>query len=340
MSKFWIYREKTVKTVILATFFLIFSTGCTSEIAVENVNWTDQDIPFEETIDNTSEGEEHPDDLTDEETDDAEADRITENDVDEETDNDPDEVNDDDTDPVVNCVNANCSDKGFCFMNGGVPECFCQSGYHSEFPDCVENRAKDVCSGVECSNKGSCVAVEIIEEPVCACEEGSIPIGLTCISNLSGDPCDYVECGPNSECVYDYTAIDCKCETGFVADEKGWGCVEDKPDPCENVDCGEHGECKEGKDGSAECVCEKGYFYNGKVCAPVSEMTCDDIDCSGHGECIEAKNIMYCRCDEGYYDEGHECLPETAPECVSDFDCFYKCGIFMGSCVDSKCECF
>jgi hypothetical protein len=319
------------KTALISA--LIFAVGCTSEMKVNEAEWSDTDIPFETTdlIDNEENDgyDEEIQDVVDEDDGDA--------DTGPDDFEDAEEMPDEDT-SSPNCANATCSDLGFCFVNGGVPECFCQSGYHSEFPDCVANNPSSLCSGVECSGKGSCVAVEILEEPVCACENGYLTIGLTCIQNVSGDPCDYVECGPNAECGFDYTSITCECKTGYLPDENGWGCVEDKPDPCEEVSCGDHGECKE-VGGKPECDCNEGYFYNGKTCVSVEEINCDYIDCSGHGECVEAKGIFYCRCDEGYYDSGYECLPETAPECVNDFDCYYKCGIFLGECISSKCKC-
>jgi len=331
------YLEKKMPDKITAFLLvLLFFWGCSSEMKVDETKWSDEDIPFEitdvtdhDTIENDDEISEENQDLENYDED------FT--DVETEPDADSDETTDEDA-SAPNCANATCSDLGFCFVNGGVPECFCPSGYHSEFPDCIANNPASLCSGVECSGNGSCVAVEVFEKPVCTCEEGYLPIGLACIQNVSGDPCDYVDCGPNSECGFDYTAITCECKTGYLADESGWGCIEDKPDPCEKVDCGEHGKCETEK-GRAVCKCDEGYFYNGKTCVSVEEINCDYIDCSGHGECVEAKGIFYCRCDEGYYDSGYECLPETAPECVNDFDCYYKCGIFLGECISSKCKC-
>jgi len=332
--KFLNCLEKKMTDKLVALFLMLFLLSCTSEISVETVKWSDTDIPFE--INDLENGDEHDYDIDSSDNYPFDEDKDEDFEI---IDEDSSETPDEDSSATLNCSNAGCSGKGFCFVNGGAPECFCQSGYHSEFPDCVQNKKGDVCSGVECSGNGSCVSVEIIEEPVCACESSYIPIGLSCIQNVSGDPCDYVDCGPNSECVFEYTTIDCKCKSGYLPDKSGWGCVEDKPDPCEKVDCGGHGECKV-ESGSVVCVCDKGYFYNGKTCIAVEDMSCDDIDCSGHGECVEAKGMFYCKCDEGYVDKGYECIPETGPECVYDFDCFYKCGIFMGSCVDSKCKCF
>lgn len=322
-----------IKQLSTAMIILVISVACKPGIDVTDTNWSDLDI-FEAVtdedgdLDNT--GDEDFDDMIDGNDDEpADAD---------ETDNDLDEVPDADGTVEKSCENAVCTG-GFCFENGGVPECFCPLGSHDESLDCVENKAGSVCDGVTCSDQGECFdAGGLLTDPICQCDEGYIPINLTCLKNLSGDPCDYIDCGPNSECVLDVSSLDCSCDDGFIEDESGWGCIEDLPDPCESMDCGDHGKC-ETVEGKAECKCDEGYFFNGKTCIKNEDKTCSDIKCSDHGDCAEFDGEFYCKCDKGYYASGLECIKDNSDQCKDDFDCFYECGFFNGKCVDSKCQC-
>ncbi len=325
--------EKYFKIFFILVFGAIFS--CTPDtLTYDNSDWidiedhgTDKDSSIGDDKDiPTVDGEPEPDEDVD--------------DFDMETDDEYPDTETNDEDPGRSCYNVDCSGKGFCFLNDGVAECFCRRGYHDEFPECVENDPSSPCKGVSCSDGGTCFdAGGILSDPICHCDTGFLPIGLTCLKNISGNPCDYVDCGPNTDCsVSIEDGLKCDCEKGFIPADNGWGCKEDIPDPCEGVDCGANGKCVE-KKGGAECVCDEGYFWDGKECVLESEKTCEFVDCSGHGECKEFGGEMYCVCDEGYYAKGLQCLPETGPECKTDFDCFFKCGPFAGTCVDSKCEC-
>lgn len=323
-----------IKQLSVAIFVMVISVSCKPGIDVTYENWSDldvaQNIPDEGAdFDNTG----------DKDFDDRDVDATNDELIDsDEEGTDADTVPDADGTIEKSCENAICSG-GFCFENGGVPECFCPFGSHDESLDCVENKTGSVCDGVTCSGYGDCFdAGGLLSDPICQCDDGYIPINLTCLKNLSGDPCDYIDCGPNSECVVSTSLLECECKAGFIEDESGWGCIEDVPDPCERKNCGDNGTC-ENVEGKAVCKCDDGYFYNGTTCVKESSMTCDDIKCSGHGDCLEIENKFYCKCDKGYYASGLECLKDTSVQCVDDFDCYYQCGMFNGKCVDSKCEC-
>ncbi|HNW82473.1 MAG TPA: hypothetical protein PKG52_06205 [bacterium] len=323
-----------IRQLSVALFVMLISVSCKPGIDVAYTNWSDLDIAQnapDEDADFDNAGDEDFDEIIDGNDEPADSD---------ETDNDIDDVPDTDGTIKKSCENSTCSG-GFCFENGGVPECFCPFGFHDEFPDCVENKEGSVCDGVTCSGYGDCFdAGGLLTDPVCQCDDSYIPINLTCLKDLSGDPCDYIDCGPNSECVIaiDTSLFECVCQDSFIEDESGWGCVEDIPDPCESKNCGDHGTC-EAVDGKAVCKCDDGYFYNGTACIKESEKTCSDIDCSGHGDCLQIEDKFYCKCDQGYYASGLECLKDTAVQCNDDFDCYYQCGMFNGKCIDSKCEC-
>lgn len=324
-----------VRALIFAFIAMLLCISCKPGIDVTNTNWSDIDIsgnlPDEDTAVDEDSGSADKDSADS----DTVYDEDTKNDIDSEG---ADSVPDADGMVEKSCEDASCSG-GFCFENGGVPECFCPFGSHDEFPDCAENKDGSVCDGVTCSGHGECFdAGGLLTDPVCQCDDGFIPINLTCLKNLSGDPCDYIECGPNSECTVDVSSLACVCKDGFIEDVSGWGCVKDVPDPCESKDCGDHGKC-ETVDGKAVCKCDNGYFYNGTSCVKESEKTCDDIKCSGHGDCLQIEDSFYCKCDQGYYASGLECLKDTTVQCVDDFDCYYQCGMFKGQCVNSKCMC-
>ncbi len=322
------------RALLVAFVAMLWCVSCKPGIDVTRTNWADIDMaqimPDEDVSADTD------DIVPDADTD---ADFATDENVDDDAaDEDSDIVPDADEVVEKSCEDSKCTG-GFCFENGGVPECFCPLGYHDEFPDCVKNADSSVCDGVTCSGHGDCFdAGGLLTDPVCQCDEGFIPIYLTCLQNLSGDPCDYIDCGPNSECSVGVSSLECSCKDGFIEDDSGWGCIEDVPDPCESKDCGDNGTC-ETVDGKAVCKCDDGYFYNGTACIKESEKTCSDIDCSGHGDCLQIEDKFYCKCDQGYYASGLECLKDTAVQCNDDFDCYYQCGMFNGKCVDSKCEC-
>lgn len=321
-----------IRHISTALILMVIFVSCKPEISVTDIAWTDLDIfqPFSDDYDFDSFADED-DSYLDNDINDGSTDI-------DESDKDIEIIPDSDTQTEKSCNNASCSG-GFCFENGGFPECFCPFGSHDEFPDCVENYSNSKCKNVTCSDHGTCFdAGGLLTDPICQCDDGYITIALTCLKNLSGDPCDYIDCGPNSECTLSLSLLECGCKDGFIPDESGWGCVKDVPDPCESFDCGKFGKC-EVVDNKAACKCYDGYFYNGKTCIKESEKTCSDIKCSDHGTCAVYDGDFYCKCDKGYYPSGLECLKDESVQCVNDFDCYYICGFFNGKCVSSKCQC-
>ena len=157
------------RQLILPVIIFIF-TACNTDSDFKQENWTDIDFyatdneAGEETAQTDTDSAVTDGSQTDETI--TDTDEPADTDSGEDPDTDTDEVPDADADIFKGCANATCSDLGFCLVNDDTPECFCPSGYHSEFPDCVENNSASPCTGVECSGNGTCSVVDILNKPV------------------------------------------------------------------------------------------------------------------------------------------------------------------------------
>ena len=81
------------------------------------------------------------------------------------------------------CESVECSGFGDCVVESGAAVCQCDSGYHAEGLECVEDQ-QDPCQGVDCSGFGECVVQS--GSAVCQCDAGYRPEGLECVP----DPVD------------------------------------------------------------------------------------------------------------------------------------------------------
>jgi len=93
------------------------------------------------------------------------------------------------TDP---CEGIDCGGNGRCLVAGGdTAVCMCDTGYHAEGLECIENVPGEECSGVDCSGHGTCVVVrDDPDYPVCICDEGYHNEGDTnCVPDEGGITC-------------------------------------------------------------------------------------------------------------------------------------------------------
>lgn len=165
-----------------------------------------------------------------------------------------------DVDP---CSGVSCSGHGSCLVaNGDTPVCICDSGYHPEGLDCVENNPDEPCTGVDCSGHGTC-AVLPDDTPTCICDEGYEPRTLNCIPVT--DLCSGVTCSGHGHCVEYQGNPECVCDEGYHAD--GLDCLQDI-DPCSGVTCSGHGFCVL-HNSIPECICDPGYHAQGLDCEPI-----------------------------------------------------------------------
>lgn len=198
----------------------------------------------------------------------------------------------------------------------------------------MESKPSDPCTGVTCSNHGTCL-VTAENKAFCACDEGYHAEGTDCVIDPS--PCARVTCGDNSFCVVTSTfeAL-CLCDDGYHRD--GDKCVL-TGNPCAEVDCGEHGRCALGSDGPF-CVCDDGFTLQNGVCKETPEPNpCEGVVCAGNGVCgISSDNTAVCYCRPGYYSDGDKCVKvEQSDSPCADTDCGPN-----GSCVvtsDKKALC-
>lgn len=119
------------------------------------------------------------------------------------------------------CEGVDCSGRGTCVVEGGDASCRCESGYHAEGLECVENDP-DPCEEVSCGEHGTCVAEG--EEPACQCDPGFHAEGLECVRDVM-DPCEGVDCSGHGTCFVAGSEVSCVCDFTWHAD--GLTCVRD-----------------------------------------------------------------------------------------------------------------
>lgn len=72
----------------------------------------------------------------------------------------------------------------------------------------------DLCDGVTCSSRGSCVTDGV--SPYCACDDGFHPKGLGCVENDETDPCLEVACNDHGTCEITPESLPrCLCDAPF-----------------------------------------------------------------------------------------------------------------------------
>ena len=110
------------------------------------------------------------------------------------------------------CDGVACSGHGTCVDNDGTAECDCDTGYHPDGLDCVQD--EDVCAGVTCSGHGTCVDNDGTAE--CDCDTGYHPDGLDCVQDE--DVCAGVTCSGHGTCVDNDGTAECDCDAGYYPD--------------------------------------------------------------------------------------------------------------------------
>ena len=81
---------------------------------------------------------------------------------------------------------------------------------------------------------------------------------------------------------------------------------------CDDVECEEPARCEE-RDGTAACVCPRGYEGDGDGCSDLDE--CQDAarnDCAEHAKCLNLEGDFDCECEQGYVGDGRRCEPTAA----------------------------
>jgi hypothetical protein len=78
---------------------------------------------------------------------------------------------------------------------------------------CSRTESADPCAGVDCSQRGACLAEGV--EAYCACIDGYHPVGLSCEADDRADPCRGVDCSGHGSCRADARGPWCECEAGF-----------------------------------------------------------------------------------------------------------------------------
>jgi hypothetical protein len=84
------------------------------------------------------------------------------------------------------CADVDCSSRGFCVADQGMPYCTCLHGFHPVRLECLPNDVADPCAGIVCSGHGACSAEGA--EVTCLCDPG---YGHMLVE---GAPCADVEC--------------------------------------------------------------------------------------------------------------------------------------------------
>lgn len=231
----------------------------------------------------------------------------------------------------------------------------------------TNNNTTDACSGVTCSDHGTCSVVD--DAAVC-----------TCTDNFTGDDCstcadgytltdgacvqaetcaDNNPCTDNGTCVEGDSGLSCTCDDGFAGDtcdtcDTGYlanadgGC--DRIIPCAEADpCGDYGTCSD-TDAGVVCACDTGYDGSRcDVCAETHYMatdgTCQEREycqtdtCNGRGTCSDVTGLIECTCDATFGgDRCDGCYPGYVPlndTCVVAQQCQAGSCFGKGTCDDS-----
>jgi hypothetical protein len=78
---------------------------------------------------------------------------------------------------------------------------------------CSTTGSTNPCDGVDCSNRGYCLADD--DRPYCACILGYHPVRTTCLANDPLDPCDGIDCNDHGTCRAIGDDPSCDCDDGW-----------------------------------------------------------------------------------------------------------------------------
>lgn len=196
---------------------------------------------------------------------------------------------------VMDSCPAGCSGHGRCRRDmGGGRWCDCDKNYRGA--DCLEYIG-GTCPK-HCSGKGSC-----LPDGLCQCSAGwaTLDCGLR-----------IVQC--KHSCGHGYCRGGrCECEEGWSGKECNVYEPFNSTDGCDAMNfCSGKGACVSDENGTAECVCFRG--FTGMYCEQV-ENTPEDCpnSCSGNGRCI-LMSVLFCKCEPGW--TGSDC---SVPTCKNSY---------------------
>ncbi len=185
------------------------------------------------------------------------------------------------------------------------------------FASCDDTQGTDLCSGINCSNHGSCDAST--GKAVCSCDAGYHQDGdLACLPNTTGcEPsCNSWEKCVAEECVLrdGYCNNDNDCSNGTC--DNNHNCTGTNHNPCDSVDCGNGGVCKnEGYGyGATRCECPDGFHDEGLKCIQDETIDkCEGVSCNDWEKCdSETGN---CVLKTGFCNSDNDCTVPAAPVC-------------------------
>lgn len=145
---------------------------------------------------------------------------------------------------------------------------------------------------------------------VCSCANGYEGDGKTCSKIPEPNPDDYEDtpCSPdpckNGDCVIDPSkpkGYQCVCWDGYFHPSGVGGICQNRDECSINThDCDRHAQCID-TPGSFDCVCNKGYVGNGKVCTDIDECRNDVVGtptttnpCEGDLICVNRPGTYEC----------------------------------------------
>ncbi len=120
--------------------------------------------------------------------------------------------NKDDSEPSP-CKDVTCSGHGTCIVENDAAKCNCQSGFHAEALECVEDETANPCKDVTCSGHGACVVENNAAK--CDCNDGFHAEVLECVQD-EVDLCAGKTCSNHGTC--EPATGNCNCNEGWEGD--------------------------------------------------------------------------------------------------------------------------
>ena len=81
------------------------------------------------------------------------------------------------------CDGVSCSDHGDCAIDGNSILCICNSGYHENGLNCIENGIVPTCDNFACPDHATCNLND--GSPKCLCNNGYVLEGNICVEKIT-----------------------------------------------------------------------------------------------------------------------------------------------------------
>ncbi len=127
------------------------------------------------------------------------------------------------------CIGQTCSNHGDCIIENGLAKCNCDTGFHADGLNCIED-VVNPCDNVTCDSWKTCNSTNgVCELNSGRCDsENDCQTNYTCDSNHNcinqSNPCEGVTCSGHGLCIVENSSPSCNCYSGYIAN--GLNCIQ------------------------------------------------------------------------------------------------------------------